>query len=72
MEEIDEVSIFPDFPKHKVQVCARLNDTLREHILSFLSQNHDFFAWLHEYMTWINPEVVLHRLQVDPDYRPIK
>ena len=68
MEEIDEVPIFPDFPEHKIQIGARLNDTLRERMLSFLSQNHDCFAWSHEDMTGIDLEIVVHRLQVDPDY----
>ena len=72
MEEIDEVPIFPEFPKHKVQIGARLTDTLREHVISFLKTNHDCFAWSHEDMTGIDPEVAVHRLQVDPDYRPIK
>ena len=72
MEEIDEVPIFPDFPKHKVQIGAQLNDTLKEWILPFLSQNHDFFAWSHDDMTGIDPEVVIHHLQVDPDYQPVK
>ena len=68
MEEIDEVPIFPDFPKHKVQIGAQLNDTLRERILSFLSQNHDCFTWSHEDMTGIDSEVTLYRLHADPDY----
>ena len=46
MEEIDEVPIYPDFPEQKVQIDTRLNDKLREWILSFLSQNYDFFALL--------------------------
>ena len=59
MEKIDEVSIYPNFPKHKVQIGARLNNTLREKIMSFLSKNHDCFVWSHEDMTGINPEVVV-------------
>ena len=67
MAKIDEVPIYPNFPEHKVQISARLNDILREHILPFLSQNHDCFAWSHKDMTGIDPEVVVHRLQVDLD-----
>ena len=68
MKKIDEVSIYPDFPKYKVQIGTRLNETLRERIMSFLSQNHDCFAWSHEDLTGIDPKVAVHRLQVDPDY----
>ena len=72
MEEIDEVPIFPDFPEHKVQIGVRLDDTLKEQIISFFGQNHDCFAWSHEDITGIDPEIAVHRLQVDPDYRPVK
>lgn len=63
MEEIDEVTIHPDFPKHKIQIGARINNILRD---------HDYFAWSHEDITWISPEVAMHRLQVDPDYLSIR
>ena len=72
MEEINEVPIYPDFPEHKIQIGARLNDTLREQVISFLKNNHDCFAWSHEDMTSINSKVAVHRLQVDPNYQPIK
>ena len=68
MEEIDEVSIYPDFLEHKVQIGTRLNNTVRERIMSFLSQNHDCFTWLHEDMIGIDPKVAVNYLQVDPDY----
>ena len=35
-------------------------------------QHHDCFAWSHKDMTRIDPEVVVHRLQVDPDHPPVK
>ena len=68
MEEIDEVRIYLNFVEHKFQIDARINDTLRERILSFLSQNHDFFAWSYEDMMGIDLEVAVNHLQVDPDY----
>ena len=72
MEEIDEIPIFLDFPEHKVHIGARLTDPLKEQVISFLKTNHDCFAWSQEDMTGIDPEVVVHRLQVDPDYRLVK
>ena len=62
MEEIDEVPIFPDFPEHKIQIDARLKDTLKEQVISFLKNNHDFFAWSYEDMRGIDPEIVVHCL----------
>ena len=72
MEELDEVQIHPDYSDHKVQIGARLEPELRKKLISFLTQQHDCFAWSHADMTAIDPEVVMLRLQIDPSYPPIK
>ena len=72
MEELDEVQIHPDHPEHRVQIGARLRPELREQLISFLKANHDCFAWSHADMTGIDPEIITHRLQVDPDYPPVR
>ena len=46
MEEINEVPIQSNFSEHKVQIDARLNDTLKVQVISFLKNNHDCFAWV--------------------------
>ena len=71
MEELDEVQIHPDYSDHKVQIGARLEPELRKKLISFLTQQHDCFAWSHADMTGIDPEVVMLRLQIDPSYPPI-
>ena len=50
----------------------RLELELREKLISFLAQQHDYFAWSHTDMIGIDPEVVVHRLQIDPNYPPVK
>ncbi|KAL5736109.1 hypothetical protein ACOSQ2_030897 [Xanthoceras sorbifolium] len=72
MEELDEVSIHPDFPDHKVSIVSRLPQNIRARLLSFLTARHDSFAWSHADMIGISPEVLVHRLQVDPDHPPVK
>ena len=66
------MQIHPDYSNHKVQIGARLKPELRERLISFLTQQHDYFAWLHADMTGIDPEIVVHRLQIDPSYPPVK
>ena len=50
----------------------RLELELREKLISFLAKQHDCFAWSHADMTSIDLEVVMHRLQIDPGYPPVK
>ena len=72
MEELDEVQIHPDYSDHKVQIRARLEPELRDRLISFLTQQHDCFAWSHVDMIGIDPGIVVHRLQIDPSYPPVK
>ena len=50
----------------------RLSLDLRLVLIEFLKQHHDCFAWSHKDMTGINPDIAVHRLQVDPDHPPVK
>ena len=72
MEELDEVSIYSDLLNHKVQIGARLQPDLCLSLIDFLNQHHDYFAWSHTNITYIDPEVMVHHVQVDPDYPPVK
>ncbi|KAK1568798.1 hypothetical protein Q3G72_028909 [Acer saccharum] len=72
MEELDEVSIDPNQPDHKVLIGSRLPADVRKQLVEFLKERRNSFAWSHEDMIGIDPEVMVHRLQVDPDHQPVK
>ncbi|KAK1550949.1 hypothetical protein Q3G72_027475 [Acer saccharum] len=72
MEGLDEVSIDPDHPDHKVYIGSRLSDDIRKQLIEFLKERRNSFAWSHEDMVGIDPEIMVHRLQVDPDHQPVK
>jgi hypothetical protein len=40
--------------------------------VAFLRHNCDVFAWSHEDMPGIDPSIIVHKLNVDPNYRPVK
>ena len=40
--------------------------------MDFLRKNLEVFAWSHEDMSRISPEVIIHALNVDPDMKPVK
>ncbi|KAK0585626.1 hypothetical protein LWI29_031559 [Acer saccharum] len=72
MEELDEVSIDPDQLDRKVFIGSRLPDDIRKQLVEFLRERRNSFAWSHEDMIGIDLEVMVHRLQVDPDHQPVK
>ncbi|CAL8997656.1 unnamed protein product, partial [Prunus brigantina] len=52
-------------------IGTQLTPTLRQQLVAFLTQNLDLFAWSHEDMCGISPDIITHRLSIDPQYRPI-
>jgi hypothetical protein len=56
----------------KGKVGSQLEGELKAQLLAFFWTNIDVFAWSHEDMSGIDPFVMVHKLNVDPDYRPAK
>lgn len=69
---MDEIQIHADHSDHKVHIGSRLKPELREQLIAFLKSNHDCFAWSHVDMTGIDPDIITHKLQVDPDFLPVR
>ena len=44
---------------------------MKEDLVQFLRKNIDVFAWSHEDMLGIEPNVITHRLNVDPFSKPV-
>ena len=72
MEDLDEVPISLEYPDHKVQIRSMLEDDIRRDLIAFLNRHHDCFAWFHANMIGIDPSVITHKLQVDPECIPIQ
>ena len=71
MEDLISVSIGEDLNK-VVQVSSNLCEENCQHLIFSLWANANVFAWTVSGMPHINSEVVMHRLNVDPKYHPIR
>ena len=49
-----------------------LQGGLRERLIEFLKRNADCFAWSHEDVVRIDPEVITHKKNVNPNHLPVK
>jgi hypothetical protein len=56
----------------KIGEGSQLPQRIKEELNAFLRHNSDVFAWSHEDMPGIDPSVIVHKLNVDPNYRPVK
>jgi hypothetical protein len=59
-------------PGKKVCIGLQLPLLVKEDLVAFLRRNSDVFAWSHEDMPGIDPSVIVHKLNVDPNHRPVK
>ncbi|KAJ9541250.1 hypothetical protein OSB04_027756 [Centaurea solstitialis] len=70
--QLEEVVLDPKHPDRKVFVGATLTPDIKNRIISFLQEHSDCFAWSHEDMVGIDPDIISHKLNVDPSFKPIK
>ena len=54
------------------QIGAGVGDQYRVEILFFLIQNVDVFAWSVYEVPGVDPEFIVHKLNVDPSFPPKK
>ena len=54
------------------QIGAGVGDQYRVEILLFLIQNVDVFAWSLYEVPGVDPEFIIHKLNVDPSFPPKK
>ncbi|KAL5555503.1 hypothetical protein UlMin_037739 [Ulmus minor] len=47
------------------------NENGSEDLIIFLREHRDVFAWSHEDMPGIDPSVIVHRLNIDPNFKPV-
>ena len=70
-EETLKIKIFLDVDRY-FQVGVSLNNDDKVGMLLFLVQNVDVFAWSPYEVPGVDPEFIVHRLNVDPSFPPKK
>ena len=73
-EPVEKLVAHPlgDDPAKTVSIGASLFNQKSDHLLRFLCDNADVFAWSPSDMPRIPPEVITHKLNVDPSFRPVR
>ncbi|XP_021764224.1 uncharacterized protein LOC110728860 [Chenopodium quinoa] len=70
--QLDEVVLDESKLDQIVKIGAALPVDQKEAIIKCLKENSDCFAWSHRDMKGINPEIITHKLNVDPSTKPVK
>ena len=55
-----------------MKIGTALPASEKEKMISFLRANQDVFAWKHKYMPEIDRKIIQHRLNVNPECKPVQ
>lgn len=59
-------------PTKIAKIGALVSRAAQEDFKIFLCKSIDVSVWLYENMSSINPSMITHQLDIDPNYRPVK
>ena len=72
MEALEIVVLAEDKTTKTTRIGTTLSLGMRAKLIQFLKKNLDVFTWSHEDMSRISPEVIQHKLNVNPERKPIQ
>ncbi|MCQ7582465.1 retropepsin-like domain-containing protein, partial [Salmonella enterica] len=66
VEDLEEIQVDENEPSRKLRIGIGLMEPSKAELISFLKANLDVFAWTHEDMVGIDPDIICHMLNIDP------
>ena len=72
VEALETVELVDGEPMKTTRVKTTMSSYTKKKLVQFLKENLDIFAWSHEDMPSISPEVIQHKLDVDPKKKSIQ
>ena len=71
-EVLEDISLDENDPGKSTRIGADLERKIKKDLIHFLRENIDVFAWSHEDMSGIDPNVITHRLNIYPSSKPVR
>jgi len=72
MEVLETVELAKGEANKMMKIGTTLSPEMRTRLIQFLKENLDVFTWSHEDMPGIAPEVIQHKLNVNPERKPVQ
>ena len=72
MEALEIVVLAEDETTKMTRIGTTLSPRMRTRLIQFLKENLDVFAWSHEDMLGISLEIIQHKLNVNPERKPLQ
>ncbi|PON89085.1 hypothetical protein TorRG33x02_151600 [Trema orientale] len=71
VEPLRPYRLAPERPRREVHLGSKVIPKQRAKLEHFLIEYKDIFAWSHKDMPGIDPEAIVHKLNVDLDIKPV-
>ncbi|KAL0421739.1 UNVERIFIED_CONTAM: putative protein K02A2.6 [Sesamum latifolium] len=71
-EELLNIQIIPGDPDKTTRIGSHLGEEAKKEITLCLQRNADIFAWTPQDLEGIDPQVITHHFNINPNYKPIK
>ncbi|KAL0458023.1 UNVERIFIED_CONTAM: Retrovirus-related Pol polyprotein from transposon opus [Sesamum latifolium] len=74
VEAVEELKIIDlsENGKKTTKTGTSMRPSTEEHLVRFLKKNQEVFAWTMTDLHGISPDVITHRLSIDPNAKPVK
>ena len=72
VEALETVILVEDEITKTTRIGTTLSPEMRTRLIQFLKENLDVFAWSHEDMPGISPKIIQHKLNVNPERKPVQ
>ena len=72
VETLEIVALVEDEVTKTIRIGTTLSPEMRTRLIKFLKENLDVFAWSHEDMMGISPKIIQHKLNVNPERKPVQ
>ena len=72
VEALEIVALVEDRTAKTTRIGTTLSPEIRTRLIEFLKENLDVFAWSHEDIPGISPKIIQHKLNVDPERKPVQ
>ncbi|KAL0413232.1 UNVERIFIED_CONTAM: hypothetical protein Sradi_1524900 [Sesamum radiatum] len=71
-EEVLNIELVPGDLGNTTQIGSQINDATQKDVIHSLRHNIDIFAWTLQGLEGIDPKVITHHLNIDPQVKPVK
>ncbi|XP_011093333.1 uncharacterized protein LOC105173330 [Sesamum indicum] len=72
LEEYKEVKLISENFQKTTRIGSQMTKEMETMMIDFLRNNNDLFAWRPSDFQGINPKVIVHRLNIDSQVKPVK